>query len=72
MLGFGLCCICHSEMKVLPGPNDTSIETVRPAMPSRAADIVNRMVDIIAYIDVQFDENGQSNRRFITRRTANI
>lgn len=41
-------------------------------MPSRAADIVNRMVDIIAYIDVQFDENGHANRRFITRRTANI
>ena len=72
MLGFGLCCICHSEKKNIPGPNDTTIETVQPAMPSRAADIVNRMVDIIAYIDQRFDENGNSIRRFITRRTPSV
>lgn len=72
MLGFGLCCICHSEKKNLPGPNDTVIETVQPAMPSRAADVVNRMVDIIAYIDQKFDENGDSVRRFITRRTPTV
>ena len=72
MLGFGLCCICHAEKKNIPGPNDTTIETVQPAMPSRAADIVNRMVDLIAYIDQRFDENGNSIRRFITRRTPNV
>lgn len=72
MLGFGLCCICHAEKKNLPGPNDTTIETVQPAMPSRAADVVNRMVDIIAYIDQKFDEKGDCIRRFITRRTPNV
>ena len=72
MLGFGLCCICHAEKKNLPGPNDTVIETVQPAMPARAADVVNRMVDIIAYIDQRFDENGESVRRFITRRSPNV
>lgn len=72
MLGFGLCCICHSEKKNLPGPNDTVIESMQPAMPSRAADVVNRMVDIIAYIDQKFDEDGNSIRRFITRRTPNV
>lgn len=72
MLGFGLCCICHAEKKNLPGPNDTVIETIQPAMPSRAADVVNRMVDIIACIDEHFDENGNSIRNFITRRTANV
>jgi len=72
MLGFGLCCICHAEKKNIPGPNDTVIETVQPAMPSRAADIVNRMVDIIAYIDQRFDENGESVRRFITRRSPRV
>ncbi len=41
-------------------------------MPSRAADVVNRMVDIIAYIDQRFDEKGESIRRFITRRTPNV
>lgn len=72
MLGFGLCCICHAEKKTIPGPNDTTIDTMQPAMPSRAADVVNRMVDIIAYIDQRFDENGESVRRFITRRTPSI
>lgn len=72
MLGFGLCCICHAEKKNLPGPNDTTIESMQPAMPSRAADVVNRMVDIIAYIDQRFDEQGNSIRRFITRRTPNV
>ena len=71
-INVGLCCICHSEKKLLAGPDDTTIESYQPAMPSRAADVVNRMVDIIAYIDQQFDENGQSVRNFITRRTPTV
>lgn len=72
MLGFGICCICHSEIKKAAGPNETTIELVSPAMPSRAADVVNRLVDIIAYIDVTYDENGTAHRSFITRRTPTI
>jgi hypothetical protein len=72
MLGFGICCICHSEVKKVDGPNDTVVEVVSPAMPSRAADVVNRLVDIIAYIDVSYDEQGQAVRNFITRRTPTI
>jgi hypothetical protein len=72
MLGFGICCICHSEVKKESGPDETIIETVAPAMPSRAADVVNRLVDIIAYIDVSYDENGKAIRNFVTRRTPTI
>ena len=72
MLGFGLCCICHSEKKTMPGPNDTTIDKVQPAMPVRAADVVNRMVDIIAFIDEKFDEEGRSIKKLITRRTPTI
>ena len=72
MLGFGLCCICHAEKKTIPGPDDSTIDTMQPAMPTRAADVVNRMVDIIAYIDQRFDEEGNSVRRFITRRTPTV
>ena len=72
MLGFGVCCICHSEVKKEAGPNDSVVEVVSPAMPSRAADVVNRLVDIIAYIDVSYDENGQAVRSFVTRRTPTI
>ena len=72
MLGYGICCICHSEIKKLPGKDDTVIEAVAPAMPSRAADVVNRLVDIIAYIDLQYDAEGNAVRRFITRETPTI
>jgi hypothetical protein len=72
MGGFGICCICHSEVKKEAGPNDTVVEVVSPAMPSRAADVVNRLVDIIAYIDVFYDENGNAIRQFVTRRTPTI
>lgn len=56
----------------MPGPNDTTIDKVQPAMPTRAADVVNRMVDIIAFIDEKFDEEGRSIKKLITRRTPNI
>jgi hypothetical protein len=72
MGGYGICCICHSEVKKEAGPNDTVVEVVSPAMPSRAADVVNRLVDIIAYIDVSYDENGNAVRQFVTRRTPTI
>lgn len=72
MLGFGICCICHSEVKKVAGPDDTTYEVVAPSMPSRAADVVNRLVDIIAYIDVTYDENGNAERTFVTRRTPTI
>lgn len=72
MLGFGICCICHSEVKKESGPDETIIETVAPAMPSRAADVVNRLVDIIAYIDVSYDGSGKAIRNFVTRRTPTI
>jgi hypothetical protein len=41
-------------------------------MPARAADVVNRLVDIIAYIDVSYDEKGNAIRNFITRRTPTV
>ena len=72
MLGYGICCICHSEIKKESGPNDTTVEVVSPAMPARAADVVNRLVDIIAYIDVSYDEKGNAIRNFITRRTPTV
>lgn len=72
MSGYGICCICHSEIKKESGPNETVIETVSPAMPARAADVVNRLVDIIAYIDLSYDENGNAVRNFITRRTPTV
>ena len=75
MLGYGIICICHSQVKNESVGEDTIIEKVSPAMPARAADVVNRLVDVIGYIDVQWDtRDGQpvSRRTLLTRSTPNI
>jgi hypothetical protein len=43
-----------------------------PALPKRAYDIVNQLVDIIGYIDVSWDEQGNSERWLYTRKTPTI
>lgn len=75
MLGYGLICICHSQVKNESVGEDTVIEKISPAMPARAADVVNRLVDVIGYIDVEWDtRDGQpvSKRTLLTRSTPNI
>lgn len=72
MLGYGLCIICHNKIKNVAGPNGTTIEMATPSIPDRAVEIINRMVDIIAYIDLSYDEEGNAIRRFITRGTPTI
>jgi hypothetical protein len=71
LLGYGIVFISHSEEKPIKvGSDETEI---RPAIPKRAYEIVNRVVDIIAYIDVDFEkETGISTRTLYTRRTKDI
>lgn len=68
MLGYGLVFLAHSEDK--PVPNGEDGETfVCPMLEKRAYKIINGMVDIIAYIDIDFI----SGKRYLqTRRTKNI
>lgn len=70
--GYGLVLIAHSEVKYESGPNDTEIETVRPALNKRAYDVANRLVDIIGYISIDWKEDGTSERWLYTRRTPTI
>ena len=75
MLGYGIICICHSQVKNESVGEDTVIEKISPAMPARAADVVNRLVDVIGYIDVEWDiRDGQpvSKRTLLTRSTPNV
>lgn len=72
MMGYGIIAICHSQKKNLPGPDDTVIEQISPAMPARAADVINRLVDLIGYIKVDWDEFGNSTRTLLTRSTPYI
>ena len=70
MLGYGLICLAHSEEKpVSMGSEDTII---RPLLNKRAYEIVNGLVDVIGYIGVSFDEEGNSHRHLYTRSTPEI
>jgi hypothetical protein len=70
LLGYGLIFISHSEEKPVKTGSDETI--IRPAIPRRAYDVVNRIVDIIGYIAVEFDEEGNSTRILYTRSTPGI
>ena len=75
MMGYGMILITHAKTKVEKIDDDHSIEIISPNIPERAQDIVNALVDLIGYIDVQWKEtaNGPvSERTLITRGTPTI
>lgn len=72
MLGYGLIIIAHSEKRIEKDDDDSEIEYISPAIPKRANEIVNRLVDIIGYIDSVFDEDGNSKRYLYTRNTPTV
>lgn len=70
LLGYGIVFISHSEEKPLVQGSDETI--IRPAIPKRAYEVVNRVVDIIGYIGVNYSEDGTSTRTLYTRSTPNL
>ena len=75
MMGYGMILITHAKTKVEQIDDDHSIEIVSPNIPERAQDIVNALVDLIGYIDVQWKEgaNGPiSERTLVTRGTPTV
>lgn len=72
MLGYGLIIIAHSEKRIEKDDDDSEIEYISPAIPKRANEIVNRLVDVIGYIDSVFDEDGNSKRYLYTRNTPTV
>ena len=71
-LGFGLVIIAHVDKRVEKRADDDEVEILGPAIPKRAYEIVNQLVDIIGYIDVTWDEEGNSERWLYTRKTPTI
>lgn len=71
-MGYGLVIIAHSTVRKEKLADDSEIEILAPNIPSRAYDIVNQLVDIIGYIDIQWDEQGNSQRTLITRKTPTV
>lgn len=72
MLGYGIIFISHSQVKNVQVDDDTVINQISPYLPSKAADIINRMADVIGYIDISWTPEGEAKRTLITRQTPNI
>ena len=71
-LGYGLVIIAHVEKRIEKRADDSEIEILGPAILKRAYEIVNQLVDIIGYIDVTWDEEGNSERWLYTRKTPTV
>ena len=71
MLGYGLVLITHVDVRRETVDNN-EIEFYSPSLNKRCYPICNRIVDIIGYIDQEWDENGNGERWFYTRKTPTI
>lgn len=71
-LGYGLVVIAHVEKRIEKRADDSEVEILGPAIPKRAYEIVNQLVDIIGYIDVTWDDEGNSERWLYTRKTPTV
>lgn len=72
LMGYGLIIIAHSEEKVIKNDKGEDVTIIGPALPKRGAAIINQLVDIIGYIGIQFDENGEAHRYLYTRSTPSV
>ena len=71
MMGYGLILIAHQEIRkeTIDG-ND--VEFYSPALNKRFFEICNRLVDVIGYIAVEWDADGNSERWLYTRQTPRV
>lgn len=71
MLGYGLILIAHSEKRT-ETINNSEIEFYSPALNKRCYEICNRLVDVIGYIGIEWDADGNSERFLYTRQTQRV
>lgn len=71
MLGYGLVLIAHVAIRkeVVDG---NELEFYSPALNKRCYPVCNRIVDIIGYINQEWDEEGNSHRYLYTRQTPRV
>ncbi len=74
LLGFGILFIAHSKEKPteMKDEQGDTITAVCPDLPSNAYTIINSIVDIIGYLQVQVNPDGTSERYLYTRSTPTI
>ena len=71
MMGYGLILIAHQEIRKETVDGD-DIEFYSPALNKRCYEICNRLVDVIGYIAVEWDNEGNSERWLYTRQTPRV
>jgi len=71
MLGYGLILIAHQEIRKETIDNN-DVEFYSPALNKRCYEICNRLVDVIGYIAVEWDNDGNAERYLYTRQTPRV
>jgi len=74
LLGFGILFIAHSKDKPteMRDEDGNEITAVAPDLPNQCYTIINSIVDIIGYLQVQMNTDGTSERFLYTRSTPTI
>ena len=74
LLGFGILFIAHSKDKPteMRDEDGEAISAVCPDLPNNAYTIINSIVDIIGYLQVQMNPDGTSERFLYTRSTPTV
>lgn len=74
LLGFGILFIAHSKEKPteMRDEEGNAITAVAPDLPNMAYTIINSIVDIIGYLQVQMSPDGTSERFLYTRATPTV
>lgn len=74
LLGFGILFIAHAKEKPteMRDEDGNAITAVAPDLPNQCYTIINSLVDIIGYLQVQMNSNGTSERYLYTRSTPTI
>lgn len=74
LLGFGILFIAHSKDKPteMRDEEGNSITAVAPDLPNNAYTIINSIVDIIGYLQVQMNSDGTTERYLYTRSTPTV
>lgn len=73
-LGYAIVFISHSKTKVTDviDSEGNKLEQISPNLPPAAAEIINGLVDVIAYLGVEYDENRNATRWLYLRETPTI
>jgi hypothetical protein len=74
LLGFGILFIAHSKDKPteMRDEDGNEITAVAPDLPNQCYTIINSIVDIIGYLQVQMNNDGTSERFLYTRSTTTV